>query len=151
MEKILIAFDHRGESLAQHLKQILEKEGHGVSMGESHDGDDYVDNAIPAIQAVKNKKADRAILICGTGVGMAIVANRFEGVFAVHAKEPAEAHFARMHENANVLVLGAGYDDDKFSVKMSKQKAVAIVNAFLTSEFEGGRHERRIRKVNKLK
>ena len=151
MKNIVIAFDHRGESLATEIKNHLEKKKYSVSMGTSIEGDDYIDNALPAIDEVKTRRADFAILICGTGVGMAIVANRFSGIFAVHAKDPAEAHFARVHEDANVLILGAGYSDDQYEVQMGQNKAKKIVDAFLSSSFEGGRHERRIRKIDKIK
>ena len=150
MKRISIAFDHRGEKLASVLRDFLKKSGYEVSMGTSRAGDDYIDNAIPAINDVKSKKSDFAILICGTGVGMAIVANRHSGIFAVHAKEPAEAHFARVHENANVLVLGAGYADEQYEVKLSSQRAKQIVQAFLTSNFEGGRHQRRVEKIERI-
>ena len=149
MKNIVVAFDHRGASLAKSIAEFLVRNGYNVCMGTSKVGDDYIDNAIPALQGVGGE-FDYAILICGTGVGMAIVANRFDGIFAVHAKTPAEAHFARCHENANVLVLGAGYSDEKFSISMSETKAKSILKAFLSSEFEGGRHSRRIQKVEKI-
>ena len=150
MEKISIAFDHRGEKLAKTIAKWLSDQGYMVNIGTSNPGDDYVDNALPVITSVRNELCDYGILICGTGVGMAIVANRFEGIFAVHARDEAEAHFAKVHENANVLVFGAGYENEIHSVKMTSTKAIKIVKSFLESRFEGGRHQRRIEKINEL-
>ena len=151
MKKVVIAFDHRGQNLANGVKKHFEKLGYTVSIGESHDGDDYVDNAIPALKGIVSKTYDFGVLICGTGVGMAIVANRHKGILAVHANDEATAHFARRHEDANVLVLGAGYEDDDYAVKaLSLTKACKIVDAFINAEFEGGRHKKRVNKVNKI-
>ena len=79
-----------------------------------------------------------------------MVANRFKGIYAVHANDPAVAYFARRHENANVLVLGAGYNDDKYKVKLSYSKIKLIIDAFLDTDFEGGRHTRRVDKINNI-
>ena len=150
MKKIEISFDHRGVDLARKIKDYVTLMGYDVCMGESKDGDDYIDNALPAISRIKNKKSNFGILICGTGVGMAIVANRIDGIFAVHATDAAQAYFARKHENANVLALGAGYKDDNYEVKLSFPKAKAIIDAFLNTEFDGGRHKRRISKIDNI-
>ena len=79
---------------------------------------------------------------------MAICANRVKGVFAVHAKDEADAYFARRHENSKVLVLGAGYSDGIYEVKMTLSKAKKIIDTFLNTEFEGDRHKNRIKKVD---
>jgi len=151
MKKIEISFDHRGEKLACKIKDYLISNNYIVCMGESKDGDDYIDNAMPALYRIKNKKSNLGVFICGTGVGMAIVANRIDGIFAVHATDAAQAYFARKHENVNVLTLGAGYKDDNYEVKLSFPKVKTIIDAFLNTEFDGGRHKRRISKIDNIR
>lgn len=150
MKKIAIAFDHRGFELATLIQKHLENKGYSILMGECSDADDYADRAKPAILSVKDKKCDVCILICGTGIGMNMVANRFDGIYGVLAQSPADAYFARRHENANALILSAGYSDGVMSVKLSKKKAIEIVDVFLSSQFEGGRHVSRIKKIDKI-
>ena len=151
MGKIVITCDHRGDDLCKVINKHLVESGYEtiliLSQGPT---DDYVDNGNIALDKLKSKEADRAILVCGTGIGMAMIANRRKGVYAVHAKEEADAYFARRHENANVLVFGSGYGDGVREVKLCKRKAKRIIDVFLTTEFEGGRHVRRIKKVDEV-
>ena len=151
VRKIAVACDHRGIKLAGALQKHLSKEGFDVLLVKSdNSADDYIDNALIAIDWLKKGKVDRAVLVCGTGVGMSIVANRCQDVFAVHASSEAEAYFARRHEDANVLALGAGYCDSVYEVKMSTKKAIKIVDTFLSTPFEGGRHIARIGKIKSI-
>jgi ribose 5-phosphate isomerase B len=107
------------------------------------DGDasvDYTDFAIAAAEQVANGAADRGILICGSGAGMAIAANKVKGIRAALAVTPEGARLARAHNDANVLTLGAWQGGDVAQV-------LAIVEAFLAADFEGGRHARRVEKI----
>ena len=151
VRKIAVVCDHRGIKLANSLQKYLISEGYDVLMVKTDNAaDDYADNAMVAINWLKKGNIDRAILICGTGAGMAIVANRCKHIFAVHASSEAEAYFARRHEDVNVLALGAGYSDSVMEIKMSTAKAKKIVDAFLNTPFEGGRHIARLDKIRKI-
>lgn len=150
MKKIAIAFDHNGKNLALLLQKHLIAKGVEVFMGGCSSGDDYADRAKPALLCLKHKKCDACILICGTGIGMSMVANRFDGAYGVLAQTPADAYFGRRHENSNVLILPAGYSDGVMTIKLSNKKATDIVDTFLSTEFEGGRHIQRIEKIDKI-
>ena len=102
--------------------------------------DDYPDYAHPLAQEVSNGQAKRGILLCGSGVGMDIVANRYPGVRAALAWEPEIGELSRKHNDSNVLVLPARF--------MSDDQAVATMKAWLDAKFEGGRHERRVKKID---
>ena len=91
---------------------------------------------------VSRGEADRGVLICGSGVGMAIAANKLPGVRAVNAHDAHEATMSRLHNDANVVALGAS--------RIDQGEADAILDAFLTTEFEGGRHERRVEAITAL-
>ena len=91
---------------------------------------------------VTDGSADRGILICGSGVGMAITANKFPGVRAVNAHDEKEAQMSRLHNDANVIALGAS--------RIDATAAAAIVTTFLTTEFEGGRHQRRVESITSI-
>ena len=148
--KVVITTDHRGVDLMNKIVKHLNNMNVETKVFPSVSAtDSYTDQGADPIKLVQSGKYDRAILICGTGVGMAIIANRAKGIFAVHAREESEAYFARRHEDANVLVFGAGYGDEKHSVKMCSRKANRIVDVFLNTEFEGGRHKERMSKIDK--
>ena len=102
--------------------------------------DDYPDYAHPLAEEVSNGEARRGILLCGSGVGMDIVANRYPGVRAALAWEPLIAELSRKHNNSNVLVLPARFITD--------DQGAAIMKAWLTTDFDGGRHERRVEKID---
>ena len=151
MSKIVVTCDHRGDEFCKSITKHLLQLGHeALFIPSQSPTDDYVDNGNIALDMLKNKKVDKAILVCGTGIGMAMIANRRKGVYAVHAKDEADAYFARRHENSNVLVLGSGYSDGIREVKLCKRKANRIVDVFLSTEFEGDRHIRRIKKVDEV-
>lgn len=149
MSKIVITCDHRGDDFCKVMHKHLQELGHeSVFIPSQSPTDDYVDNGNIALDMLTSHKVDRAILVCGTGIGMAMIANRKKGVYAVHAREEADAYFARRHENANVLVFGSGYSDGIKDIKICKRKAKRIIDVFLTTEFEGDRHIRRLKKVD---
>jgi ribose 5-phosphate isomerase B len=100
---------------------------------------DYPDVASLVANAVASGQADRGVLICGTGIGMSITANKVPGVRAALCAEPISARMARQHNDANVLALGAR--------TLAVDEALGIVAAFLTTPFEGGRHQRRVDKI----
>ena len=139
--KISIASDHGGFDLKEDLRQWLAGLGHEVAdFGcQGHDSCDYADFCEPAARAVAEGKCDRGIVICTTGIGASITANKVKGVRCALCSEPWSAQMTRRHNDANMLGLGAGC----VGPLMARQ----IVEAFLSWEFEGGRHQRRIDKI----
>jgi len=140
--KIAIGADHRGFALKERIKQFLRARGDDViDVGTTGDTSvDYTDFAIAAAENVARGDADRGVLICGSGAGMSIAANKVKGVRAALAVSPDGARLTRAHNDANVLALGAWQDDNV-------EHVLAIVDAFLSTEFEGGRHARRVEKI----
>ncbi len=141
-DEILIASDHAGFELKQKLEQLLEKRGLKVrDMGtNSSDSTDYPDYAHPLAKEVSEGHATRGVLICGTGLGMSYVANRYPNVRAAVTWSPEVAELARSHNDANVLVLPARFVDDDTAVK--------ILDKWFSTPFEGGRHVRRVEKID---
>jgi ribose 5-phosphate isomerase B len=142
-EIIPIASDHAGVEMKSRLVAELKKLGYRPDdMGAQDAGkpDDYPDYAHPLASEVSKGEVQRGILLCGSGVGMDIVANRYPGVRAALAWEPEIGELSRKHNNSNVLVLPARF--------MSDDKAVATMKAWLDAKFEGGRHERRVEKID---
>ncbi len=142
--KIGIASDHAGFNMKNYIIAYLKKEGYevvdyGPSVLRKVDYPDYGAKAAVDLAA---GKIDRAILICGTGIGMSIVANRFKGVRAALCYNPSLAEIARLHNDANAIVLGGRITANEF--------ACEIVRVFLETKFGGGRHLRRIKKIDKL-
>jgi ribose 5-phosphate isomerase B len=140
--KIAIGCDHAGYELKDHIKQWLGKAGHfvtdkGTSGPESVD---YPDYAHAVATAVQKGEADLGFLVCGSGNGVCITANKHEGIRAALAWQPEIAALARQHNDANILCLPARF--------ISEQVAHDIVGAFLNATFEGGRHQRRVDKIN---
>ena len=142
--RIAIGADHAGFALKERLRQELALEGHEVvDYGTDRpDSTDYPDYAAPVARAVASGRADRGILVCSTGVGMSITANKVPGVRAALGTNREEVRLARGHNDANVLTLGA-----KFT---PPEAAEALVEEFLHTEFEGGRHARRVAKITAL-
>ena len=142
-ERIPIASDHAGVALKGRLADRLRALGYEVDdLGTGTEGScDYPDYAHPLAARVAGGDARRGVLLCGTGLGMSYVANRYPGVRAAVAWSPEVAELARQHNDANVLVLPARFvsDDD----------ALRIMDAWLTTEFEGGRHARRVEKIER--
>lgn len=139
---IPIASDHAGFQMKQRLVDELKKLGYEPQDLGSRDDttpDDYPDYAHLVAREVANGEAKRGILLCGSGVGMDIVANRYHGVRAALAWQPEIGEMSRRHNDSNVLVLPARY--------MSNDEGVATMKAWLDARFEGGRHERRVKKI----
>lgn len=141
---ISIGSDHAGYKLKEELKQYLcEKNIQVVDFGTNGlDSVDYPDFARPAAEYVKDMKADFGILVCYTGIGMSMAANKVKGIRAALVSSVENAHLTREHNNANVLCLSAK--------DISVDDAKLIVDEFLNTEFAGGRHERRVNKVMEI-
>jgi ribose 5-phosphate isomerase B len=139
--RIAIGSDHAGFALKQKVAPMLESAGHEVlDVGtDSEESTDYPRYASAAARMVADGEAERAVLVCGSGVGVSIVANKVEGVRAVNAHDPEEAEMSRRHNDANVLALAGR--------RIGGEDAHAIVERFLATEFEGGRHERRVGQI----
>jgi len=141
--RIAVGSDHRGVTLKTAVISLLEAKGHEVKdFGTgSTEPTDYPDVAGEVALAVAGGKFDYGILICGTGIGMCIAANKVRGIRAAHCHDTFTARRARQHNNANVLCLGGEQDAERMP---------DIVTTFLDTEFEGGRHQRRLDKIHSL-
>ena len=141
--KIAIASDHGGFDLKQKLieyyqKQNIELENLGTN---SADSVDYPDFGAKMARYILEKKADLGILICGTGIGISIAANRFKGIRAALLYSDFAAEMAKKHNNANIIAFGGR--------TMDFEDVVRRIGIFMKTEFEGGRHEKRIEKLDK--
>jgi ribose 5-phosphate isomerase B len=136
--RIHLGSDHAGFPLKEQVKGYLESQGHVVTDVGAHSEDsvDYPVLAEAVGRAVVSGEADLGILVCGTGLGMAIAANKVDGVRAVQATDPEFARMARLHNDANVLTLAGRYTDLATNER--------IIDAFLGTTFEAGRHQRRV-------
>jgi ribose 5-phosphate isomerase B len=142
-ETIPIASDHAGVAMKNALVGELMRLGYrpdDLGTNDPEKPDDYPDYAHPLAKEVSEGQAKRGILLCGSGVGMDIVANRYPHVRAALAWEPEIAELSRKHNDSNVLVLPARF--------VSNEQGVAIMRAWLDAKFEGGRHERRVKKID---
>jgi len=140
--KIALAADHRGHAVKEKVAVLLNEHGHDVlDMGtNSSKSCDYPDLAYPAARAVAEGTAQFAVLICGSGIGMSICANKVDGVRAALCHDELTARMSRRHNNANVLCLASDV--------LGEELIRRIVSSWLGTEFEpGGRHERRVRKI----
>jgi ribose 5-phosphate isomerase B len=142
--RIALASDHAGFALKDHLVVALAAAGHDVvDVGtEGTESVDYPRFAAPAAQLVGDGEADRGVLVCGSGNGVAIVANKVAGVRAVNAHDQDEAELARRHNDANVVTLSGA--------RLSADAADAIVATFLSTDFDGGRHARRVDQITAM-
>jgi ribose 5-phosphate isomerase B len=142
--KIAIGADHAGFVLKEQLRQRLAAEGHEVvDFGtRSADSCDYPDYAQQVAREVGEGRFDRGILVCSTGIGMAMAANKVMGVRAAPAQSEDEVRLTREHNDANVLTIGARYLDE--------QHAAKLIGVFLQTDFSGGRHARRVAKIGAL-
>jgi ribose 5-phosphate isomerase B len=139
--RIALGADHAGYQLKDQIKQHLEQQGmsvcdEGTSSSESVD---YPDYARAVAHDVSRQRADLGILVCGSGIGMAITANKVDGIRAANVSTEYEAQMSREHNNANVLALGARI--------ITADEAFCIVDKWLATQFAGGRHERRVEKI----
>lgn len=143
-EKIAIASDHAGRELKEDLKAFLEEKSIDVIDLGTNDSNsvDYPDFGIPVAKKVSLGEIKRGILVCGTGIGMSIVANKFANVRAALVNDLYTVRMAKEHNDANVLVIGGRV--------VGKGLAREMVNAWLNTEFGGGRHQRRLDKIGEI-
>ena len=139
--KIAMGSDHGGYALKEHLKAYLEGKGYQVEDFGCHSTEscDYPDFGRAAAQAVADGACERGIVVCTTGIGISITANKVRGIRCALCSEPLSAEMTRRHNDANMLALGAGF--------VGPNLAERIVEVFLSTDFEGGRHQRRVDKV----
>jgi len=144
MEKIAVASDHAGRELKDDLVEYMRGQGIEVlDMGvDNDDSVDYPDYGIPVAEKVSRGEFSRGVLICGSGIGMSIVANKFRGVRAALVDDVYSARMAREHNNANILVIGGR--------TVGKGLARELVRSWLEAVFEGGRHQRRLDKITEI-
>ena len=141
--RIAIGNDHRGFTLKQDILKLLTEKGYeckdlGCFCEESVD---YPDIAVQVAEAVKNGEADRGILICGTGIGMCIAANKVNGIRAAQCHDAFTAKRARLHNDAQICCLSA---------EEGKVRVPSIIETFLTTDFEGDRHVTRLNKIREI-
>jgi ribose 5-phosphate isomerase B len=151
VQKIILGSDHAGHKLKEKIKEILEennlrREHMSLIVDVSPNNtptDDYPDFAKKVAEKISASKDTQGILICSTGIGMSIAANKFKGIRAALCKSANDAKIAREHNDANILVL-AGKD------KFSEQNLRQIISNFQETKFAGGRHQRRVKKIDKF-
>ena len=142
--KVVLAADHAGYALKERIKGSLEEKGivYGDLGTYGPEPVDYPDLAFRAARAVQDGDFNCGIIVCGTGLGVAIVANKLRGIRAAPCNDLFSARYARAHNDINILTLGARI--------LQKEAAREIVNLFLETPFEGGRHQARLEKIEKL-
>ena len=144
MKKIALASDHGGFDLKESVIAHLLNTGWEVDDLGPHSGDsvDYPDYGIKLAEAVAEKRVQRGIVICGTGIGMSIVVNRYPGIRGTLCSDLFTAKLCREHNDSNILIMGGR--------AIGKGLAAEIVNTWLNTPFEGGRHQRRLDKINQI-
>lgn len=142
--KIVLASDHAGLALKDQLVEHLRSQKYEVTDLGTHQGEsvDYPDYAAEVCKYILTHKAELGILVCGTGVGMCITANKFPGIRAAVVSEPFSAQMSREHNDANVLCMGARV--------INLSKAQEITEAWLKASFQGGRHANRLQKIRDI-
>jgi len=142
--KVALASDHAGYVLKETVKKELEKRGFEVEdFGTfSRESVDYPDLAFEASFAVQKGECECGILVCGTGIGVSITANKMKGIRAAPCTDCFSAYYARAHNDANILTLGSRVIGDGLALK--------IVDVFLETSFEGGRHDKRVKKIKRI-
>jgi len=142
--KIVVGSDHRGFEAKEQIKAIIAQLGHEcVDVGtKSNDPVDYPDPAYLAAKAVSLGEADKAILACGTGIGMSITANKVKGIRAALCHDELSAQISRHHNDANVLCVSGDLIGEVLLRK--------VVEVWLNTEFSGGRHQRRVKKITAI-
>ena len=144
MKKIAIASDHGGFELKETVIAHLLNDGWEIDdLGPSNENSvDYPDYGIKLAEIIANKKVERGIIICGTGVGMSIVVNRFPGIRGTLCSDIYTAKMCRKHNDSNILIMGGRV--------IGKGLASEIVDTWLNTAFEGGRHQKRLDKINEI-
>jgi ribose 5-phosphate isomerase B len=141
--RVVIGTDHRGSSAGEHVMRTLERLGHqGYIINACEDSCDYPEQAYLVGEEINSGKAQRGVLICGTGIGMSIAANKIKNLRAALVHDELTAQLSRSHNDANVLCLSADLLGERLMEK--------IVEAWMSAEFEGGRHERRVNKIGSI-
>ena len=142
--KIAIGNDHTAVELKNHIKEFLENKGYDVTDFGTSSGErtDYPIYGYKVARSVADKKFDFGILICGTGIGISLAANKVKGIRAAVCSEPYSARLTRAHNNANIIAFGARV--------VGPSMAEIIVEEFLTTEYEGGRHQKRIDMISDI-
>ena len=142
--KIAVACDHGGLNLKKAVITYIEKCGHtAVDFGtDSTASCDYPDFAVLAAESVASGECERGIVVCSSGIGVSIVANKVPGIRCAHCHDVYCAKYTRFHNDANMMAIGAGFT--------GKNMAERMVEVFLSTEFEGGRHQRRVDKLNAI-
>lgn len=142
--KIAVACDHGGLTLKKEIIKYIEAHGYeAVDFGtNTTDSCDYPDFALPAAEAVSTGKCEKGIVVCSTGIGVSIVANKVPHIRCAHCHDTYCAEFTRLHNDANMLALGEKVVGVGYALK--------IVETFLKTEFEGGRHQRRVDKISDI-
>lgn len=142
--RIALGADHAGVELKDRLRQWLGVRGHDVEDVGTHGGGsvDYPDVAAAVAHRVADGRADRGVLVCGSGIGMAIAANKIAGIRAAAITDEASARLSREHNDANVIALGARLT--------APDEAEALLQLFLETAFQGGRHQLRVDKISAL-
>jgi len=144
LRRVAVGADHAGYPIKDRIKDLLQKKGYEVIDFGAHSAEsvDYPDYAKQVAQCVAQAQCERGVLVCGTGLGMAIAANKIQGIRAATCNDTYTARMAAEHTDANVLCVGARVVD--------ADHAVAIVEEWLKGKFGGGRHQRRIDKITDL-
>lgn len=139
--KIAVGSDHRGFAAKEQIAALVQSMGHEVTDHGTHSTEscDYPDLALAVAESVAHGRADRGILICGSGIGMSIMANKVRGVRAALCYDAFAAEMSRRHNDANILCIG--------SDRVSETVLADMVRGWVTTDFEGGRHARRIEKI----
>ena len=142
--KIALGSDHGGYALKCDIIKLLEAKGYEYQDFGTYtlDSCDYPDYAEKAAKAVASGECEKGIVLCTTGIGISIAANKVAGIRCAHCADSLEAEMTRRHNDANMMAIGAGFT--------GKNMAERMVEVFLTTEFEGGRHERRVNKLNAI-
>lgn len=141
---IAIGSDHGGYRLKEEIKRYLDEKGiiYNDCGTYSEESVDYPNIAKEVAKKIQSKECEQGILICRSGIGMSIVANKFKGIRCAKCNNEQEAKFSKMHNNSNVLAIGADY--------VSTNEAICIVRSWIATQFEGGRHQERIDIINEI-
>jgi ribose 5-phosphate isomerase B len=142
--KIAIANDHAAVEMKREIQSYLEEKGYEViNFGtDTNERCNYPDYGLKVAEAIKNGEADQGVLICGTGIGISLAANKVPGIRAAVCSEPVSARLAKQHNNANIIAFGARI--------VGLEEAKAIVDAFFGAEFLGGRHAMRVDLISEI-
>ncbi len=139
-----IGSDHGGYKLKEEIKRYLEEKGiEYKDFGcKSEESVDYPNIAKEVAESIQNKECDRGILVCRSGIGMSIVANKFKGIRCAPCHDEATAKYSKLHNNSNILALGAN--------ELSVNDAICILRMWIATEFEGGRHQHRLELIEEI-